>query len=771
MNKRQHTLWLLATVAFAVCLTVVGLSYIVTEPWHVLTELGGDGAKNIFTYLYNSMYGTGFWLSGMNYPYGEHIVFTDGFPLLSVFFAATGNVSAPTALTALWLLIGLGYVLSIVFVYKILLRQGLPPLAAMFFAGLIAMLTPQWIKIRGHYALAMMCVLPMLYYWTLAYHEEGKWRNCVYIFLMGCIVAFMHPYYAGIILVWVMTYSLGYFIFNKQALQRKLKHLTGLIIAGGAIPAVVMIIMKLTDPLTDRAARPYNPIESYTNIPQILTSYFSPFWEFAVNKSLVPAAADGGEGFTYIGLVPIMILLLSIPVAWLRKKYTHATAPQTTPRLAFSPIWLFMAAAALVLSMGIPMKLNLQWLMDYLIIFKQFRSLGRFSWIFYFIITVFSAVTLYQWFSELILCGRKKLAWSLLLLSATVWSIEAAGYMRASRKVADMGRYNYEMMFSVYEQKWESFLKEQQLTSDSFQAILLLPYFHIGSDKIWVGEPGWIMTLGYKASLQLQLPMINAMMARSSWHHAQQQAKIAAGPYSEKPLLRELKSSKPFLLLRHVHDSLPPDQAYLLQAADYIGTFSDCSVYACYPERMAANDKHHADTINTMLPYMTSADTCVGSFGTWYTNHFDEATTTEKLFGTGSVPCIKQVEGIIAVISVLPAADSVLYEYSCWFLLGKEDYRSPSINLELNDQAGRKIKTVLINTSGSTDSYGMWFRASGYFYIPNNCGKINCRIVNSPNPTYIAMDEMQLRPAESIVISKCKDGTIMVNNHRFKTAK
>ncbi len=49
-----------------------------------LISAGGDGMKNYFTYLYHIKYDSTFWVfEGMNYPFGENIVFTDNQPLLS----------------------------------------------------------------------------------------------------------------------------------------------------------------------------------------------------------------------------------------------------------------------------------------------------------------------------------------------------------------------------------------------------------------------------------------------------------------------------------------------------------------------------------------------------------------------------------------------------------------------------------------------------------------------------------------------------------------
>jgi len=231
MNNFKSRIWLLVAVIFALCLTVYAFSYLVTKPGNVILALGGDAGKNYFTYLYQSMYGKGMWFNGMNYPYGENIVFTDGQPLLSVLFGYIGNISAQNALIVMGWLIDLSFVLSIIYIYKILLHFNIKNLPAILFACLIAIFSPQVFSVIGHYALAYCSVIPMLFYWTLKYHYTNHWKYCLYIFILGCIAEFLHPYYAAMILVWAISYSVGYIIFIKQNLINKVKHIYPLLLS------------------------------------------------------------------------------------------------------------------------------------------------------------------------------------------------------------------------------------------------------------------------------------------------------------------------------------------------------------------------------------------------------------------------------------------------------------------------------------------------------------------------------------------------------------
>ena len=43
----------------------------------------GDSIKNYFTFAWYVVYDSGLHFSGMNYPYGEHVIFTDNQPFFS----------------------------------------------------------------------------------------------------------------------------------------------------------------------------------------------------------------------------------------------------------------------------------------------------------------------------------------------------------------------------------------------------------------------------------------------------------------------------------------------------------------------------------------------------------------------------------------------------------------------------------------------------------------------------------------------------------------
>ena len=780
MDKLSPKIWLLLTVVFAAVLTTYSLSHIVTHPWHEITELGADGGKNIFTYLYQVVYGKGLWFEGMNYPYGEHITYTDGQPLLSVPLSLLANrMSLEGALTVMWWFIAASYVLSIVYCFKILLQLGVKPLAAMCLAGLVTIFSPQMLRISGHYALSCACVLPMLFYWSLLYYNTGRWKYPVYIFILGLLSTFLHPYYAAVSLVWAGSYALGYLLINKQPLPHRVKHIAPLLTAVGTVFAIFGVFMRLTDTAQNRPATPFGILNNCTHIKDIITSIHSPVWAAIKGHGIAGKVSTGGEGYTYIGIAVALVTLLSfmkfIVLKWSKKPRNNKLGIQ------FPHLFLFMAFVALLFSMGAPFTWRLEWLLNYASLLKQFRTLGRFSWIFYYIITIYGSVTAYSWYGQLVAAHKKLWGNALLLTFIGLWGFEASGYIARTHKVVEIGYGAYDDFVSAKEQNCQQFLKEKGFKKENFQAVLVLPFFETGSEKLWVcsneNTSAWAVAIGIKAGMQLHLPLIDAMLSRTSWDIAFKQVKIAGGPYTYKPMLNDIKNDKPFLLLQADNEVLNPDQQYLLGCSDSIGHFPHCVVYACYPGRIRASDKQLQDfelpvksTFGHVTPlYGITNDTCIKYTGPWYSKRFDENTDGPFMFFGYSYHCYKPgQEPVIAAIPIKPAG-SQLYEFSCWFKVTGYDYRSPECSIEQYDSLGKCIKTDVAYTKESTDNIFrqgcLWLRCNHFFLLSENTRLVKCTIADIPGHTYEGFNELMLRPANSIIISRLIGTAYMINNH------
>jgi hypothetical protein len=769
MNKTNSISWFLVALLFSVISVVLLMSDMVIHPGHTILQMGGDSGKNYFTFLYHSVYDKGIWFQGMNYPYGEHIIYADGQPLLSTLLNRFFRVSVSGALAIMNLLIGLSYVLAIVFTWKILQRFGVKPFVAILFACLINLCAPQVLRLKAHFALAYICPIPMLFYWTILYHGSRQLKYIMYIFILGLIVSFTHLYMGAMFMMWAAFYTLGCLIFLRSSFSRRFMQALPLLVTGVALFVIIKAAVALTDPLRDRPSFPLNDLEYVTRRKDIVTSSFSPFWQAFRHAKWYKVVADGAEGHTYLGIAAILAIVISLAAEIVNRLKKKTTYHSVISDEGFSPLWLFMGLCSLVLAMGIPFIWHMQWLLEYLSLFKQFRAMGRFSWMFYYVAVIYAAVVINSWYARNVAGGRRFAGYALLSCLMVIWAIEAGGYITDMHRYIKNGLPVADRFFEKVQ--WQPFLEEHHYRPADFQAIMLLPFFACGSEKLWVCiDPNLQLSIGMQASLQMHLPIVDIMMSRSSWSITERQVKTAGGPLTEKPMLHDLPSMKPFLLIQPYAAGLDDDQQYLLKASDFIGNFGEGHVYACYPARILANDKRVADSISALLPGIHTGDTCLAFKGEWYVNHYDTMRGAQPFFGMGAWLPLDREDTVFATIPIKPLYDNQPYEFSCWFLVSDKDYRSPYIHInQLDDRDSLTKWCDDAAVKFSVDNHGMWFRAAEYFTMKASCRAIRCTLLNKPMPTYLSMDEMQIRPVDATIISKSADGKVLVNNHLFRT--
>ncbi len=769
-TARQNMVWYICLWLAAFGTTLIVIPDLLLHPGNILLQLGGDGIKNFYSYYYHVMYDKGFHFTGMNYPTGEHIVYADGQAFLSVPLSWLRQYIPFTpvqVITIMHLVIVAGYMLAIVYIGLLLRFFKTSGWFSIVFAVLIVLLSPQVFRIFGHYGLSYFCVIPMLFYWTVKYHYTGFKRYALYIFLLGAIMAFAHPYFAAVFFIWGVLYMLAYIITRRQAFRNTVIHILPYTVAIISIPALLKLVMAFTDHVTDRPAEPFGTLSACTRVMNVLTCRYSALWRVLDEVFKIKSISGIEEGLTYIGIPSFTIVTCSAIYVLSRLLKRRKEQLVIVCESVFSPVWLIIAFGALLLAMGIPFVWHMEWLLDYLSVFRQFRSLGRFSWIFYYVVTIYASVVLYHWFRAKTLAGRKGMAWAVLVLCVGLWVFEISGYvLYASKMQGHTAAFQYEWFFSKKEKNWQQFLAANQYEKQDFQAIMLYPYMHIGTEKLWLeGDNLWVFTVGASAASQLHLPIVNVIMSRSSWSQAFENVKMAGGLLAGKSYLNKV-SDKPFLLVRIPAKEIKPGAQYLFDASDYIGDFYGAGIYACYPSRIKAQRQALLASLQPIILAMHTGDTVVGTGGKYYIEHFDTGTSKQTLFNGAATPVKQDYANLPDIdITIAPDSETQHYEFSAWALLPSDSYRSVEFSLKVYDSARNQLQEVYARSKEATDFNGMWFRVSAGLILGKNTRHIQCRICNVPLPSYIALDELMIRPANATVISKSADGKVLVNNH------
>jgi len=741
----------------SIAITVFCFSEVVFNPNTTIIGAGGDGIKNYYTYLYyitNDGGSTHF--SGMNYPFGEHIVFTDNMPLLAGtiawlknWFPNIGHYSL--AIMHLLLLSSISF--GTWYIYKIIRKYNNNPAWAVISALFIAFFSPQIFKIYGHYGMGFCFYIPFVMYQLQCFKERSSFRYPLAIFICSILLAFIHLYNLALIAILVAFYGLAYLIVEKrQALRQKLWTIIPLLFSVGLSFVLVKVFMKVTDTIADRPEYPHGILGYETKDKDLLVTDtpLGHILQFIFGK---PNGIAESEGKAYLGVVTITVccILIFKFIRSLFKKY-RATRTTIQPLKAYN-IWLLVGLFHLLFALGIPAVWMRDWLADYISVFRQFRTLGRFIWPFYYIIMIYASLYIYHYVQILKSKHKAKLAYGLLATVVLLWAIQLSGYLKFNREVSQQSPDNYARIFEAPSDNWNSWLQQKGYQPADFQAAIGLPFYHIGSEKIWLMDvdEGNTAYLLFKLSLQTGLPLIDVMMSRTSWSQTFEMINIIDGPYTQKKYFDRL-NDKPILLLVNENIDLKSKEEEWVKNATLIGKREEnLSVYAIKIKDLLQSDSLARQTAQTAalqaLPLKEGLlQDSTRAFV--YTNHFDQTGFDQSFIGKGSFAAVHGGQKASLDTIVLPASrkDS-LYNLSLWAKCNMIDYRSPYFDIIQLDEKDQQVAFADVSTKYSTQVSGDWFFIDKDLKIAPEARKIVILInKNRSKKEYYAIDELVFRP-------------------------
>ncbi|HCS21108.1 MAG TPA: hypothetical protein DIW47_11215 [Bacteroidetes bacterium] len=177
-------------IAFVLTTMLMGLFYAdeLSQPNEYYLSDAGDGLKNYYTLAYHQHYDSSFsHFGGMAYPYGEHIVFSDGQPALAfLLWLIPGLDFYTVGMLNLLMLLGVGLCAWIL--CKLFIRMGMTRGSSLFAAAAIALMSPQILRFSAHYALAYCFIVPWILYTAIIFVEKPSVKRSIWVFAAILII-------------------------------------------------------------------------------------------------------------------------------------------------------------------------------------------------------------------------------------------------------------------------------------------------------------------------------------------------------------------------------------------------------------------------------------------------------------------------------------------------------------------------------------------------------------------------------------------------------
>ncbi|MBC6612968.1 hypothetical protein H8B15_18750 [Hymenobacter sp. BT507] len=738
------------------------------HPTEYLLSPAGDGIKSYFALLYYVQIDHGQQFTGMLYPYGELLTYTDGFPLLAWALKTWESVfglSKASVVGALNLTILLSSLPATALLYAIMRRYRVGQLLAACAALLIVFLSPQWFRITGgHLTLALFFAVPLLWYLQLrlmhATTTRQRARWLAGYLLSALLLALAHPYYLLHALLLPLATAAVQLV---QQLGRRAQpwRMPLWLVLSGTLPVLLFRLwIGLIDSMADRPVNPYGFFVYHTNIASVFGPVIEPF--AAVFAFIFHTNAPIWEGYAYIGLPAVLgigLLVVRGIDHLVRKRWLWILAP-TLPNSLGTSLWA--ATLVLLFAAGWPFILpSFSGLIDWLPGLKQFRSLGRFAWIFYYVIGVVTVVQLWQLYRMLQQRRVGRLGVVLLSLLLLLWGLEAKYQVEAAThplRDAQVATH-----FLSPDDNYAELLSKAGHDPARFQALLPLPYYSLGSEKFDLGGSEISVVEGFRAALNLRLPIIAGMMSRTSTTQALSLLQLFSSDLTPKSLPAQLPSQRPLLVVASRQDALRPAETALLQRGaqqllqtDRV-TLYELPLTAFATARPAKERAWFAAHQASLLKEGPIWRTAPGPAVIWRT--FSENSASASFTQPGAA---HRSKGLLTLYEgPLPGAtDTTSYELSIWAYAKTSDWL-PVLRYRQLDPSGNEVERREESMKTSTEIHGDWVRFAYVIQLKSPQNRVEVAMDGAD----ILVDDLLIRPRSTQVYWLDSRGQPVLNGY------
>jgi hypothetical protein len=699
-----------------------------------------DGLKNYYNFSYYLKYDKGIRFDGVNYPYGDHLQFINSHPLyVQVMKFIDRHIwhISPYGVGILNLTMIFSILLAVPFLFLILRRFRLPRWYAFWTALVILFLSPQLGRMGGHFEMAYLFFFPLYFYLMIRWYEgRRRWLWGTLMVLTALAGGFTSAYYAAFFLIFPLAFILVRLWVNR----RDLKGVAGEVLALFTIAVIPVLAVKGFSALTDWVNdRPHNPWGFYVYHANIW-SIFLPFKSEL--KDLLPARITRyqWEGRAFVGQPALWLAVtLTVTFGWylLRRK-------RFPVKIFFSDrdlnTWLAAAVIVLLFSMCIPFKWGLHFLTDLIPPLKQFRALGRFSWWFYYVYTLFAAWFFYRLFRWLRLKKAPILAGMLLGATLTYWSLDAAMNVKKST-----GRlFNKNDRLESSDEEYLARFREAGQDPQAFQAIFFLPFANTSGDKFYFERGLGAFGEAMKCSYHTHIPIVESFSPRLSFSQALSSIQMLAHPSIYKVRVDDM-NDKPLLLLvrkQPLHDreqwlfdhaTVWWEDKYIALATVPVQVFNEAHrqwLAGVRPviDSLAARGRIAADGLPQEVIHKGFEE--------------DEA---EHVF-TGKGAFYMKKGSAVLLDTTLTAVPEGELELSFWFWFDERIYGMPEAWLEMYDPEGKMNKRMKLDTRSTHDVFHRWVRVTQRFRPEKG---YRCRL--TVKGKYVTVDDLLVKPVHTHV--------------------
>ena len=746
----------LFSILLLIALTSIVIFFIfkpvILKPNNYLFSHGGDAVKSYFNFSYYLKYDSGIKFDGINYPYGEHLQYINSHPFHSAILKQVNKIIPISnyGVAILNLSMILSLIFAVPFLFLILRHYKLPIWYSFLISLIIMFLSPQLDRIKGHFEMVYLFFIPMFWYLLIQFRKNKKpWLWGILLVTSGLIGGFTSAYYATFYAIFLFSVLLAEIWNQRKELKKYLKPgLTLLFLA--IIPLLVVKgVTNITDWATDRPENPYG----------FFAYHATPFSIFLPNSSAFRDLINPivnidyqWEGRAYVGL-PGTLMAFSIIFAIFHYLVTKKKNISLYIDMDLNT-YLVGATLVLLFSMCFPFKYGFGFLLKIFPLIKQFRALGRFSWIFYYVFTVYTAYFFYNLHIKMKAKGFVKFPILFLSFVLIFWTVDAG--VNAKRSFSGIFLENDKLESN--DEKQNEILNYANINVNDYQAIFFLPFANTSGDKLSFENGLNAFAEAMSWSYHTGLPLVQSFSPRLPFNNALSCIQMLADSTIRKTRLDDM-NDKPLLLV-YTTENMSDSELWLKNRSKVLWTNKRVTLAELKLKTFNNSYQNWLNFAENIKPKLIGNDSIKSntSISKIYYLNFDDKEADHVFNGNGAFFKRRKTLQVFNE-DFSQKGMTGQFELSFWLFFDKRTYNMPQPQLHSYDKDGNLIQTIKLNSRETHNIYSDWVRIEQNFEIEK--GLVYKLEITGK---FITIDDLLLKPKGTTVFVKTQNGNEMLNN-------
>ncbi len=471
------------------------------------------------------------------------------------------------------------------------------------------------------------------------------------------------------------------------------------------------------------------------------------------------------EGVSYIGLVSVFGFLFIIYDSIKRQRKEKAWSFLRITDQAYLNILFWSSFGALLFSFGMPFTLGLQKLFNYMGMMKQLRAVGRFAWLFFYSINIITFYILWSYYKE-----SKRTIVLLVLVLALIWaSYDSYLNVKSPPKYIN----NTVESLNDKENKTEINWWYNEINFEKYQAIIPLPYYHVGCENYSLYKGSASIGQSFITSMKTGLPLTSVMMSRTSMSQSVKNIQLFLEPYNSYDIIDLWPNKKPFLVLFTAKDLLDKNELRIKNKAKLLISTGDLEIREItiddFKDILKENKQNIKSELESVQLYNLNEFSSTDSIQNFYYEGFGDKYPGEFTLGSKCFSGKITKDNLILETTIENIDTSHNYTISLWVEnMDKDLYPRTQLITSLYNKSGENYynnKTEIWRNTKIIDSNGWGLvELEIKFSQPTDIFKLSMK-----NPLMtkgeLKIDEILIRPSN--VNLQITDSQIFFKNNRL----